>query len=399
MSTRGRLVVVGASLATNRLLRTLRRRGFDRDVVLVGAEPHRPYDRPPLSKQYLAGASDRAALELGPSDLYDDVELRLGTAATRLLPAEGRVELADGTTLDADDVVVATGAHPRRLPGQPELDGLFLLRTVEDATALRAAMEAAGRVVVVGAGLIGSEVASTARGRGLEVTVLETAPVPMVRGVGPVVGAALARLHRDAGVDLRLRVAVETVLGPAGRVQGVRLADGDDIPAEVVVVGVGATPTTGWLAGSGLTVDDGVVTDDRCRALGGGGHVWAIGDVARWPSARFGRLLRTEHWTGAVDHATTLAANLLGEDRVHDPIPYVWSDQFGHKVQVLGDVGGDDEVAVLSGDLDDPDGWVVGYLRDGGLTGVVGLDRPRDVMRHRALIQRAAPRSEVLGGG
>lgn len=394
MPVPGRLLVVGASLAANRLLRTLRRKGFDGQVTLVGAEPHLPYDRPPLSKQFLAGSLEAGDVALGPDDLYDGVDLRLGVAATRLLRAEGRVELADGTTLAADHVVIATGATPRRLPDQPQLEGLFLLRTLDDATALRAALVTARRLVVVGAGFIGSEVASTARARGVEVTVLEADSAPVVRGVGPVVGGALARLHRRAGVDLRVRTSVAGIVGRDGRVVGVRLADGAVVDADVVVVGVGVVPASGWLEGSGLVLDDGVVTDDRCRVEGGGGHVWAVGDVARWPSARYGRRLRVEHWTGAMDHAMTVTANLLGGDQVHDPCPYVWSDQFGHKVQALGHVAGDDEVVTLSGDLDS-DTWVVGYLRDGGLAGVVGIDQPRAVMRHRRLIEQAAPLDEV----
>ena len=396
MADASRLVVVGASLAANRLLRMLRRKGFDGTVALVGAEPHLPYDRPPLSKQLLAGAVEPDGVRLGPDDLYDDVELRLGVAATRLLPDQGAVELADGTTLRADHVVVATGAAPRRLPNQPELDGLFTLRSLDDALALRDAMDRAGRLVVVGAGFIGSEVASTARARGVDVTVLEADTAPVVRGLGPVIGGALARLHHDAGVDLRLGTGVAEIVGESGRVRGVRLADDSRVEADVVLVGIGAAPVTDWLTGSGLTIDDGVVTDDRCRALGGGGHVWAIGDVARWPSARYGRLLRVEHWTGAVDHASTVAANLQGTDTVHDPVPYVWSDQFGQKVQVLGHVAADAEVEVVGGDLGTDD-WLVACWRDGRLAGVVGMNRPRDVMRHRAAIQQAVTRDALDG--
>ena len=389
-----RLVVVGASLAANRLLRTLRRKGWEGTPVLVGAESHLPYDRPPLSKQFLQGTTDRAGLDLGPDDLYDGAELHLGTAAVRLLPRERRVELDDGTSVVGDDVVVATGAAPRRLPGQPDVDGVVVLRTVDDAVRLRELMTAAARVVVVGAGFIGSEVASSARALGVEVTVLEADAAPVVRGVGAVVGGALARLHHEAGVDLRLRTGVAAIEHAHGRVTGVRTVDGDVVEAGVVVVGVGAAPVTGWLEDAGLRLEDGVVTDDRCRAVGADGHVWAVGDVARWPSARYGRLLRVEHWTGAMDHAMTVAANLLGGDQVHDPVPYVWSDQFGHKVQALGHVGPDDEVVPLAGDLDGDD-WVVGYLRDGHLAGVVGIDQPRTVMRHRRAIQDGATLAEL----
>ena len=211
------------------------------------------------------------------------------------------------------------------------------------------------------------------------------------------VGGALARLHHEAGVDLRLRTGVAAIEHAHGRVTGVRTVDGDVVEADVVVVGIGAVPATGWLEGAGLRLEDGVVTDDRCRAEGGDGHVWAVGDVARWPSARYGRLLRVEHWTGAMDHAMTVAANLLGGDQVHDPVPYVWSDQFGHKVQALGHVGPDDEVVPLAGDLDGDD-WVVGYLRDGHLAGVVGIDQPRTVMRHRRAIQDGATLAELRDG-
>jgi NADPH-dependent 2,4-dienoyl-CoA reductase/sulfur reductase-like enzyme len=230
------------------------------------------------------------------------------------------------------------------------------------------------------------------------VTVLEADAAPVVRGVGPVVGRALARLHHDADVDLRVATAVDGVEGRDGRVAGVRLGDGTQVPADVVVVGVGVRPATAWLEGAGLRVEDGVVVDDRCRAVGGGGHVWAVGDVARWPSGRFGHHLRTEHWTGAVEHASTLAANLLDEDVPHDPVPYVWSDQFGHRVQVLGHVRGDDEVVTLSGALD-ADQWVVGFVRDGRVVGVVGLDDPGGVMGRRALVERTAPRDDLSPAG
>ena len=393
-----RLVVVGASLAANRLLRTLRRKGWEGTPVLVGAEPHLPYDRPPLSKQFLQGTTDRDTLDLGPADLYDGAELHLGRTATRLWPDERRVELDDGTSVVGDDVVVATGATPRRLPGQPDLEGVVVLRTVDDAARLRDRLATAEHLVVVGAGFIGSEVASSARALGVEVTVLEADTAPVIRGVGPVVGGALARLHRDAGVDLRLRTGVAGIEGRDGQVTGVRTADGELVEADAVVVGIGVAPTTDWLEGSGLRLEDGVVTDDRCRAEGGGGHVWAVGDVARWPSARYGQLLRVEHWTGAMDHAMTVAANLLGGDQVHDPVPYVWSDQFGHKVQALGHVRADDEVVPLDGDLDGQD-WVVGYLRDGRLAGVVGIDQPRAVMGRRRAVQDGASLEDLQPDG
>ena len=394
MTTPEHLAIVGASLAANRTLRTLRRKGYDGRVTLVGAEPHLPYDRPPLSKGFLAGTTADDHLDLGPAHLYDDVALRLGTRAVGLWPDERRVELHDGTHVEADHVVVATGAVPRRLRDQPDLSGLFTLRTVDDAVALRTALEGAERLAVVGAGFIGSEVASTARSLGVAVTVLEADVAPVVRGVGPVVGGALARLHERAGVDLRCATGVTGIVADDDRVAGVALDDGSRVEADVVVVGVGVVPATDWLDGSGLVLDDGVVTDDRCRAEGGGGHVWAIGDVARWPSARYGRHLRVEHWTGAMDHAMTLTTNLLGGDAVHDPVPYVWSDQFGHTIQALGHVHADDDVEVVDGELTG-DAWVVAYLRHGRLTGLVGMDRTRTVMRGRRLVAEAADLAAV----
>jgi 3-phenylpropionate/trans-cinnamate dioxygenase ferredoxin reductase component len=387
--TPSRIAIVGASLAANRTIRALRRKGYDGGIVLIGAEPHLPYDRPPLSKQFLAGDLDHDRIEFPAGDVYDGVDLRLGVAATRLRPADRAVELADGSEVVADHVVIATGATPRRLPHQPDLAGVHVLRTVDDATALRTAFDRRDAVAVVGAGFIGSEVASTARGRGLDVTVVEADTAPVVRGVGPVIGGALAALHRQAGVDLRLGVGVAALVGEAGRVTGVELADGAAVPADAVLVAIGVVPATGWLENSGLTLGNGVVVDDHLRAEGGGGHVWAVGDVANFPSARFGERLRIEHWTNATEQATVVATNLLGGDAVHDPVPYVWSDQFGVKIQVLGRVAGGDDVAVVSGALD-ADQYVAAFFRDGRLRGVVGQNAPRAVMSFRPLLEAGA---------
>lgn len=389
-----RIAVVGASLAAARVVRGLRRRGFDGEVVLVGAEEHLPYDRPPLSKEFLAGAWDADRLALEPEGTWDGVELRLGTAAVALRPAERQVVLVDGSTVTADHVVVATGAAARSLPDQPALDGVFVLRTRDDATALREALADATGVVVVGAGFVGAEVAATARGRGLDVTVLDPLQAPVVRGLGPRLGGHLARIHRDHGVDLRLGVGVDALLG-TDRVTGVRLHDGGVVSGDVVVVGIGATPNTGWLRGSGVPLDDGVRCDPLLRVEGFEG-LWAAGDVCRWESRRYGEHVRLEHWTNAADQGMAVAANILaGPDAApFDPVPYVWSDQYDTKVQVLGRVAPEDEVTIVAGGPDD--GRLVATATRGGrLRGVVGFGWPRAVMGFRPLLEEAATTERV----
>ena len=392
-----RVVIVGASLGGLRTVDALRRRDYDGDIVLVGAEDHLPYDRPPLSKQLLAGEWEPDRIRLKRPDFYDGVEMHLGHRAVGLDALEHRVRLDDGTELAGDAVVVATGSVPRRLPDQPDLDGLLVLRTLDDSLTLREALRRQVRVAVIGAGFIGMEVAATARSYECEVTVLEAAPAPLVRGVGPVVGEALGAVHRDHGVDLRLGVQVAGVAGDESRVTGVRLADGTHVPADVVVVGIGAAPATDWLAGSGVEVHDGVVCDATCRARGVPG-VWALGDVARWDNPTFGEQMRVEHWTNAVEQAEVVADNLLAGDgalREHASVPYVWSDQYGGKVQVLGAPGPDDALHLLEGELATGEFAAV-YERDGALRGAVGVNRPRAVMRLRKMIASGADLDEVL---
>src|SRR6266550_970808 len=276
-----RVAVVGTSLAGLRAIETLRREGFDGAIVAIGAELHLPYDRPPLSKELLAGSAEPDDIVLRKQGVDDlDVEWILGTAATALDAATRTLTLADGATVGADGIVLATGSTPRRLPGQPDLDGVLMLRTLDDALALRSRLDARPRVVVIGAGFIGAEVAATCRERGLDVTVLEVLPQPMVRGLGTTIGAVCAAVHRDHGVDLRLGASVEALEGE-GRVERVRLADGAVIDADLVVVGIGVVPVTDWLDGSGLTLADGVVCDETMLAAPG---VVVAGDAARWPN-------------------------------------------------------------------------------------------------------------------
>jgi 3-phenylpropionate/trans-cinnamate dioxygenase ferredoxin reductase component len=391
------VVVVGASLAGLRATETLRRDGFDGRVVLVGAEPHLPYDRPPLSKQLLAGEWEPQDLALRRAP-YDElgVELRLGVRAVSLDADARKLVLDDGDDLEFDGAVLATGSSPRTLPGTPALDGIHVLRTVDDALDLRAELDAGPRVVVVGAGFIGSEVAATCRLRGLSVTVLEALPAPLVRGLGPVLGMVCGELHRDHGVDLRLGVGVAGIEGD-GRVERVLLDDGSEVQADVVVVGIGVAPVTDWLEGSGLTIDNGIVCDETLLAAPG---IAAAGDVARWPNPRFGgELMRLEHWTNAAEQGVAAARRLLvpgGEPApAFAPIPFVWSDQYDRKIQSVGHFRGDDEMEVVHGTLSERR-FVSVFGRAGRLVGALGFSMPAKVMQYRRMIEDEASFADAL---
>jgi NADPH-dependent 2,4-dienoyl-CoA reductase/sulfur reductase-like enzyme len=380
--------VAGASLAGLRAAQTLRSEGFDGSITMVGDEPHRPYDRPPLSKQVLAGDWDAERTAL-PGGLDDSLALdwRLGVAATGLDLAARTVSLADGTTVAYDGLVIATGAAPRRLSGTGHLAGVHVLRTVDDCLALRADLDRAPRrVVVVGAGFIGAEVAATCRRRGIDVTLVEALPVPLGRVLGNEIGSVCAELHRDHGVDLRVGMGVAGLDG-GDRVERVRLADGTAVDADAVVVGVGVTPATGWLEGSGLTVDDGVVCDETCLAAPG---VVAAGDIARWPHARIGATTRVEHWDNAIQQGAHAARRLLageaaGAGEPYCPVPWFWSDQYDRKIQLAGHAGLDAEVAVVAGSLPERR-FVALYGRGGQVVGALAMNWPAQAVRWRARI-------------
>jgi 3-phenylpropionate/trans-cinnamate dioxygenase ferredoxin reductase component len=386
-SDRDRVVVVGASLAGLRAVEELRHLGYDGEIAVVGAEPHEPYDRPPLSKEVLAGDAEARDITLRRQPLDDlAASWHLGRRATALDVGDRTVELEDGTVLAGTrGIVVATGAAPRPLPGMPALEGIHMLRTVDDCLAIRADLDARpGRVVVVGAGFIGAEVAATCRRRHLDVTVLEALPSPMVRGLGPVLGDVLAALHRDHGVDLRTGVGVDGFDG-ATRVERVRLADGTSVEADVVVVGVGVAPATDWLEGSGLELENGVCCDETLLAAPG---IVAAGDACRWPNPLFdGERMRLEHWTNAAEQGVAAAARLLAGDEAaaYAPVPFVWSDQYDLKIQVVGHVRGDDEIAVVDGSLEERR-FVAAVGRAGRLVGAVGFGRPRVLMQYRRMI-------------
>ncbi len=388
-----RAVVVGASLGGLRAAESLRRGGYDGALTIIGAERHLPYDRPPLSKQILTGQAgpDDLALRLD-ADL--DAEWQLGVEATGLDLDRRVVHVAAGDDVPFDVLVVATGAHPRTLLGAERGPGVHYLRTVEDAIALRDELAVASRAVVVGAGFIGLEVAASARTLGIDVTVVEALPVPLERAVGARMGAVLADLHRRHEVDVRLGVGVAGLVG-TDRAEGVRLADGAVLPAEVVVVGVGVAPATAWLDRSGVDLSDGVLCDDRLRVLVDGlprPDVVAVGDVTRWRHPGYGRDVRVEHWTNAAEQGEAAARTLLEGERAPPfaPTPYLWSDQFGLKIQFVGETLPGDDVAVIEGDPAE-DRFLAAYGRKGRLVAALGVRRPARVLALQALIGAGAP--------
>jgi NADPH-dependent 2,4-dienoyl-CoA reductase/sulfur reductase-like enzyme len=331
------VVVVGSSIAGVRTAQALRSEGFDGRIVLVGEEPDLPYDKPPLSKQFLAGNwdADRVALLTDEAAQAAGIELRLGVAAQRLDIAGREVILANGDAVPFDVVVLATGAAARPSPWQAE-SGVHVVRSLTDSRALRVDLEQDAPVVVVGGGFIGAEVAATAHGLGRQVTVVDPLHAPIGRVVGSDIGEHFTELHHRHGVDTRFGVGVESVTGRAGNLI-VRLTDGAELGAGTVVVGIGASPNDGWLQSSGLLVENGVTCDQYCRAVNST-DVYAVGDLVRWFHPGHDEHVRVEHWTNAVDSATVVAHNIVhpGNLRAHNPVEYVWSDQYDWKVQIVG---------------------------------------------------------------
>ncbi|MGY1829728.1 NAD(P)/FAD-dependent oxidoreductase [Geodermatophilus sp. SYSU D01180] len=383
------VAVVGASLAGLSAARALRDQGYEGRVVVVGDEPHAPYDRPPLSKEFLAGAASLDDVALGTPDDEDlGLDWRLGTRAVGLDRAGRSVLLDDGGEVRADGVVLATGARARRLPGSERLAGVHVLRSLDDAIALREDLAAGGRLVVIGAGFIGAEVASTARTLGLEVTVVEALPVPLAGPLGADMGAVCAGLHADHGTRLLAGTGVAGLLG-SGRVEAVELTDGTRLPADVVVVGIGAVPNIEWLAGSGVALGDGVLTDPRGATNTPG--VVAVGDCAAAWSPAAGRHVRTEHWTSALEQPATAVATLLGTGTpAPAPVPYFWSDQYGARIQFAGSRREGDVARVLEGSCADRCFLVV-YEREGQPVAVLGMDQPRLFTRWRRQLRAAVP--------
>ena len=379
-----RVIIVGASVAGLTAAETLRDEGFAGELVLVNGERHAGYDRPPLSKAVLSGRVQPAEIALRPAafHLKHSIEHRVGVRA-EALDLRGRTVLLDtGERLGFDGLIVATGLRARPLPGQPRLRGVHMLRTLDDAQQLRAELLVSSRVIVLGAGFLGSEVAATARELGLVVTIVDPLALPMLRQLGREVGPGVLRSHRSHGVDFRLQSVVRGFHEKNGRVAGVTLDNGESIAAEVVVVAVGSIPNTEWLVGSGLILDDGVVCDEFCRASE---SVYAAGDVARWWHPRLGTSLRIEHRTHAAEQGIAAARNLLGARVPFEPLPYFWTDFYDVKVQVFGRIDPDDEVTVLSGELEGRN-FTAAYARNGTITAVLGWNAARQVRRLSSLV-------------
>ncbi|WP_283133740.1 NAD(P)/FAD-dependent oxidoreductase [Rhizohabitans arisaemae] len=364
------VVVVGAGLAGLRSVESLRAQGYTGRLTLVGEEPHRTYDRPPLSKAVLGGALDDTTVDSDWAGL--DVDLRLGVRATAL--TEG-VVVTDAGEIGYDGLVIATGAAPVRLPGEGRQ---YVLRTIEDALELRSRFGAGVRVTVIGAGWIGAEVATAAAAAGCRTTVVEADAAPLASALGTEIGARTVPWYREAGVELRLGVKVAEVAP-----EGVVLVGEGLLEADVVVTGIGVRPCVGWLAGSGIAVEDGVVVDGRLAASLP--SVVAVGDCASWWSARYGRRLRIEHWDTALSAPEVAAGTLLGGEAVYDPVPYFWSEQFGRMVQFAGYVGG--ARLVWRGDPGADRAWAACWVTEQGrLAAVLTVDRPRDLVQGRRII-------------
>ncbi|WP_326740573.1 NAD(P)/FAD-dependent oxidoreductase [Streptomyces sp. NBC_01022] len=365
----------------------LREQGFTGPVTLIGAEPHQPYDRPPLSKAVLLGKAEDSAFDIDFEAL--DITLRLGLDVTALRAADHELDTPDGP-VPYDVLVVATGAEPLVLPGTEGIPGVHLLRTLDDAARLRPVLEQQHAVVVVGAGWIGAEFATAARAAGCAVTVVEAAERPLAGALPAEVAAPMAAWYAESGAGLLTGARVDRI--EAGRVV---LADGRAIPADAVVVGIGARPATGWLAGSGIELGpDGSVTADASLRTSLP-DVYAVGDCASFPSARYGERLLVHHWDNALQGPRTVAAAVTaaapegdGQPPVYDPVPYFWSEQFGRFVQYAGHHTGADTL-VWRGDPAGP-AWTVCWLRAGALVAVLAVGRPRDLAQGRKLVESGA---------
>ncbi|MEV7143203.1 NAD(P)/FAD-dependent oxidoreductase [Streptomyces tauricus] len=410
MSTPSDVLVVGASAAGLAVTESLRRKGYRGRITLLGEEAGAPYDRPPLSKQVLAGTWEAERTQLRTRDVLDalDAELVLGERAVAFDAAARTVRTGSGAELRAEAVVLATGLHARRLPGLSGAAGVHVLRTLDDAGRLREELLKAERVVVVGDGVLGAEIAATARLMGADVTLSGPQTAPMRAQLGDDVAQLLAALHREHGVWLRPDSPVDGLETAGGRVTGVRtvgdvstvtdvstvggdrtVGGGEVLPADLVVEAVGGTPATDWLTDSGLVLRDGVVCDSRCRAADG---VYAAGDVARFHHEGLGRSLRLENRTNATEQATLVAANILGEDRPYSPVPYFWTDQFGVRIQVYGLPAPTATVRIVEGAVEQ--GRFVARYVDGEdrPVAVLGWNMPKQARLHsQHLLGRYAP--------
>ncbi|MGW0632116.1 NAD(P)/FAD-dependent oxidoreductase [Streptomyces sp. NPDC002758] len=389
------VIIVGAGLGGLRSAQQLRQIGYCGRISLVGAEMHLPYDRPPLSKQLLAGEwePDRVYLTDAEALTSLGIEVYLGKPAVALRP--GEVELTDGTVLRGGAIVLATGVAARTLPGQPE--HVFCVRNLDDSLRLRAALRDAKSLLVVGAGFIGAEVASTALGRGMDVTILEAQPVPLSRVLGERVGHMCARLIRESGVDLRTGVSITRFVDARDCPVSVELADGSLVKADVGVVGIGGKLNLDWIGDIGIDVSGGLLCDSAGRVLGLE-NVWALGDIASWRDETYGAHQRQEHWTAATEQAGAVARSIVGAEPPSATTPYVWSDQFGYKIQVIGRPDLADSLTTLHGEglSGGPiRSTIIGYFRTGELIGVAGFSAARRFSSYRPLLLKRAGLDQV----
>jgi NADPH-dependent 2,4-dienoyl-CoA reductase/sulfur reductase-like enzyme len=397
-----RIVIVGASLAGVRAAETLRSLGFSGSITMVGDEPHMPYDRPPLSKNFLAGEWEADRVALRKPEALEELNLtwKLGSAATSLNLEENSLTLASGEILTYHGLIIATGGVVRRLPNQPTVAGVHVLRTLSDAENLRNEIVEGARVVVIGAGFIGLEAAATASKRGAQVTVLEGLEAPLIRALGAEMGAAIGAVHTRNGVDVRCGVQVQSING-TDRVTSITLGNGEEVPADVVIVGIGVAPATQWCEGSGLTIRDGIVCDENLCA--GPAHVFVAGDVLRWPNSLFTDVeadMRVEHWTNAAEQGAIAAKNLFAsmyetELEPYAAVPFFWSDQFDARIQCLGRPSANAQVDIVDGNIDDGKFCAI-YTVNNRLTAVLGVSKPKLVMPSRALLSKHTTREEAL---
>jgi 3-phenylpropionate/trans-cinnamate dioxygenase ferredoxin reductase component len=392
------IVIVGGGQAAVQAIDTLRRKGYTGKLTLVGEEPWLPYQRPPLSKKYLAGSQERERLLIRPAQFFADhgVQVHLGRRVSEFARRERHVRLDDGVVLPYDALLLATGSRPRRLalPGG-ELGGVHYLRTIADADSIRSACTAGGRLLIIGGGYIGLEVAATARQLGMDVTVLEMADRVMNRVTCPEVSAFYTAEHRARGVHIHCNAVVRALHGDgSGRVRAVLTEGGGDYPADVVVVGVGVVPADELARASGLECENGVVTDGYCRSSDEA--VYAAGDCASHLNRQYGRHLRLESVDNAFEQGTTVALNLLGAATLHDKVPWFWSDQFDLKLVIVGVALAYDQVIIRGAPASRS--FSACYLRDGELIAIDTINAPRDQMAARKLIAvHARPDIDRLG--
>lgn len=391
----GPVVIVGASVAGIRCAQALRIRGYAGEIVMIERDRFAPYDKPPLTKSMLAEDGPAAPPPLlSEADLAAlSVDLRLRTTAVAVDPAVSTITLGTGEVLAYENLVIATGLEPRTLPGAHALEGVFTVRWAADSLALQEELRNAKRAVVIGAGFIGAEFAAAARLRGLDVTIVEVQDQPLAHLFGPSVGARFAEFHRRQGVDVLTGSRVTGFVGES-RVNMVELADGRRLDTDIVVVGIGAAPAVTWLASSGLPLSDGVCCDHDLRVVGTT-NIYAAGDVARWRHGLYGEDVRIEHWTNANEHGDLVAAAILDQDRPTAQVPYVWSDQYERRIQIVGrpNTG---KLATVVG-ADDPEQWAAIYVDDDGVVvGAVAMSMARLVMKCRRAITRRGTVDSVL---